>query len=138
MLLTLSQGAIFKGNGYSFKGNGDLYWDGQGANGGTYPDLQPPSISLIISTGVDKPHPFVKFKGYGTFTDFIIKNSPAHAISVGTVCAIPSLDCAVNLNSLPSPVVQLSSAMFWWTTSTVTQTTSVTTPTGSMVRVPPC
>ena len=35
--------------------------------------------------GVTKPHPFVKFKGYGTFTDFIIKNSPAHAISVGTV-----------------------------------------------------
>ena len=31
-----------------------------------------------------KPHPFVKFKGYGTFTDFIVKDSPAQAISVGT------------------------------------------------------
>ncbi|KZV65706.1 glycoside hydrolase family 28 protein [Peniophora sp. CONT] len=57
----------FNGNGYSFKGNGDLYWDGEGTNG-----------------GVTKPHPFVKFKGYGTFTDFIVKNSPAQAISIGT------------------------------------------------------
>ena len=43
------------------------YWDGEGTNG-----------------GVDKPHPFVKFKGYGTFSDFTVKNSPAQAISVGT------------------------------------------------------
>ena len=34
--------------------------------------------------GVAKPHPFVKFTGYGTFDDFVVKNSPAHAISVGT------------------------------------------------------
>ena len=34
--------------------------------------------------GVAKPHPFVKFKGYGTFMDFIVKDSPAQAISVGT------------------------------------------------------
>ncbi|KAE9404601.1 hypothetical protein BT96DRAFT_955562 [Gymnopus androsaceus JB14] len=51
----------FNGNGYSFKGNGDRY-----------------------RGGVAKPHPFVKFKGYGSFTDFIIKDSPAQAISVGT------------------------------------------------------
>ncbi|KAJ3903176.1 polygalacturonase [Lentinula edodes] len=57
----------FTGKGYSFKGNGDLYWDGEGTGG-----------------GVAKPHPFVKFKGYGSFTDFIIKDSPAQAISVGT------------------------------------------------------
>ncbi|VDB91724.1 unnamed protein product [Peniophora sp. CBMAI 1063] len=57
----------FNGNGYSFKGNGNLYWDGEGTNG-----------------GVAKPHPFVKFKGYGTFTNFIVKDSPAQAISVGT------------------------------------------------------
>ncbi|KAJ4497492.1 endopolygalacturonase [Lentinula lateritia] len=59
--------ANFNGNGYSFKGNGDLYWDGEGTSG-----------------GVTKPHPFIKFEGYGSFTDLIIKNSPAHAISVGT------------------------------------------------------
>ncbi|KZV65708.1 glycoside hydrolase family 28 protein [Peniophora sp. CONT] len=67
-LITIDTDAVtFQGNGYSFKGNGDLYWDGQGANG-----------------GVAKPHPFVKFTGYGTFDDFVVKNSPAHAISVGT------------------------------------------------------
>ncbi|VDC06226.1 unnamed protein product [Peniophora sp. CBMAI 1063] len=57
----------FNGNGFSFKGNGAEYWDGEGTSGGT-----------------TKPHPFVKFQGFGTFTDFIIKDSPAHAISVGT------------------------------------------------------
>ncbi|KAJ7439969.1 polygalacturonase [Mycena latifolia] len=48
-------------------GNGALYWDGQGTNG-----------------GVAKPHPFVKFKGSGTFEDVTVLNSPAQAISVGT------------------------------------------------------
>ncbi|KAJ7213530.1 polygalacturonase [Mycena pura] len=50
-----------------FQGNGPLYWDGQGTNG-----------------GVAKPHPFVKFKGSGTFQDVTVLNSPAQAISVGT------------------------------------------------------
>ncbi|KAJ7052218.1 polygalacturonase [Mycena amicta] len=45
-------------------GNGALYWDGQGTNG-----------------GVAKPHPF---KGSGTFSDVTVLNSPAQAISVGT------------------------------------------------------
>ncbi|KAJ7439970.1 polygalacturonase [Mycena latifolia] len=48
-------------------GNGALYWDGQGTNG-----------------GVAKPHPFVKFKGSGTFEDVTVLNSPAQAVSVGT------------------------------------------------------
>ncbi|KAF7347176.1 Glycoside hydrolase family 28 protein [Mycena venus] len=34
--------------------------------------------------GVAKPHPFVKFKGFGTFEDVTVLNSPAQAISVGT------------------------------------------------------
>ncbi|KIY70879.1 glycoside hydrolase family 28 protein [Cylindrobasidium torrendii FP15055 ss-10] len=67
-LLTIDTDNVkFAGNGYSFKGNGDLYWDGKGTNGGT-----------------TKPHPFLKFKGYGTFDNFIVKNSPAQAISIGT------------------------------------------------------
>ncbi|KAH8826080.1 polygalacturonase [Flagelloscypha sp. PMI_526] len=57
----------FDAKGYSFKGNGAEYWDGEGTGG-----------------GVTKPHPFVKFKGYGTFANLIVKDSPAHAISVGT------------------------------------------------------
>ncbi|KAJ7052215.1 polygalacturonase [Mycena amicta] len=48
-------------------GNGALYWDGLGTNG-----------------GVAKPHPFVKFKGSGTFSFVTVLNSPAQAISVGT------------------------------------------------------
>ncbi|GAW00933.1 polygalacturonase [Lentinula edodes] len=59
--------ATFTGNGFSFKGNGELYWDGEGTSGGT-----------------TKPHPLIKFEGSGSFTDLIIKDSPAHAISVGT------------------------------------------------------
>ncbi|KAJ7858544.1 polygalacturonase [Mycena olivaceomarginata] len=58
---------LFNGGDHKINGNGQLYWDGQGTNG-----------------GVAKPHPFVKFKGFGTFEDVTILNSPAQAISVGT------------------------------------------------------
>jgi len=59
----------FNGGDHNINGNGALYWDGQGTNG-----------------GVAKPHPFVKFKGSGTctFQDVTVLNSPAQAISVGT------------------------------------------------------
>ncbi|KAJ7631717.1 polygalacturonase [Mycena polygramma] len=58
---------LFNGGDHKINGNGALYWDGQGTNG-----------------GVAKPHPFVKFKGYGTFEDVTVLNSPAQAVSVGT------------------------------------------------------
>ncbi|KAF7347177.1 Glycoside hydrolase family 28 protein [Mycena venus] len=58
---------LFNGGDHKINGNGQLYWDGQGTNG-----------------GVAKPHPFVKFKGFGTFEDVTVLNSPAQAISVGT------------------------------------------------------
>ncbi|EIM87418.1 polygalacturonase [Stereum hirsutum FP-91666 SS1] len=57
----------FNGGGHTFDGNGPLYWDGEGTNGGKA-----------------KPHPFFKIKGSGTFENFEILNSPAQAISVGT------------------------------------------------------
>jgi len=69
----------FNGNGFSFKGNGPLYWDGQGTDGGSF-----------------KPHPFVKFQGSGTFTNFIIKDSPAQAISVGTTATSSFTDVLVD------------------------------------------
>ncbi|KAG7443971.1 polygalacturonase [Guyanagaster necrorhizus] len=56
----------FNGAGYSFDGNGADYWDGEGTDG-----------------GVDKPHPLLKFKGSGTYSDFTVLNSPAQAISIG-------------------------------------------------------
>lgn len=58
------------------------YWDGEGTNG-----------------GVTKPHPFVKFKGYGTFSDFTVKNSPAQAISVGTTGGSATFDSVTVDNS---------------------------------------
>ncbi|KAG8886460.1 hypothetical protein FRB98_001279 [Tulasnella sp. 332] len=67
-LLTFStNNVIYNGGDHKINGNGASYWDGQGTDG-----------------GVAKPHPFIKFKGYGTFEDVTILNSPAQAISVGT------------------------------------------------------
>lgn len=58
---------VFNGGNKNFDGQGALYWDGEGTSGGT-----------------TKPHPLIKFKGYGTFEYVTVLNSPAHAISVGT------------------------------------------------------
>lgn len=67
-LITINTNNVnFNGNGFGFDGNGAAYWDGQGTSGGK-----------------TKPHPFVKFKGFGTFSNILVKNSPAHATSVGT------------------------------------------------------
>nr|BAI81982.1 endopolygalacturonase 3 precursor [Chondrostereum purpureum] len=56
----------FDGANHTFDGNGPLYWDSLGGNGGTH-----------------KPHPFLKFRGSGNYSNFEVLNSPAHAISVG-------------------------------------------------------
>lgn len=67
-LLTLNTpNVVFNGGNHKINGNGALYWDGKGSNG-----------------GVTKPHPFIKFKGSGTFEAVTVLNSPAQAISVGT------------------------------------------------------
>ncbi|KAI0089452.1 endo-polygalacturonase PG1 [Irpex rosettiformis] len=55
----------FNGNGHTFNGQGEWYWDGQGSNGGT-----------------TKPHPMMKIKVSGTFTNLKVLNSPAHVYSV--------------------------------------------------------
>ncbi|QRV81282.1 polygalacturonase [Ceratobasidium sp. AG-Ba] len=56
---------VFDGNGYTFDGNGPSYWDGLGGNG-----------------GVTKPHPMMKIKMSGTYTNVKVLNSPAHVYSV--------------------------------------------------------
>ncbi|QRV95771.1 polygalacturonase [Ceratobasidium sp. AG-Ba] len=56
---------VFNGNGYTFDGNGPSYWDGLGGNG-----------------GVTKPHPMMKIKMSGTYTNVKVLNSPAHVYSV--------------------------------------------------------
>lgn len=58
---------VFNGGDYSIDGNGADYWDGEGTDG-----------------GVTKPHPFIKFKGYGTFEYVTALNTPAQSFSVGT------------------------------------------------------
>ncbi|CAE6377663.1 unnamed protein product [Rhizoctonia solani] len=55
----------FNGNGHTFDGQGASYWDGQGGNG-----------------GVTKPHPMMKIKMSGTYTNVKVLNSPAHTYSV--------------------------------------------------------
>jgi len=70
---------VFNGGDHNINGNGALYWDGQGTNG-----------------GVAKPHPFVKFKGSGTFEDVTVLNSPAQAISVGTTATTVISSVTVN------------------------------------------
>lgn len=57
----------FNGNGHTLNGQGAKYWDGEGTN-----------------DGVTKPHPMVKIsKGGGSFSNVVVLNSPAQAVSVG-------------------------------------------------------
>ncbi|GAB1527215.1 hypothetical protein RhiTH_010390 [Rhizoctonia solani] len=53
------------GNGYTFNGQGQEYWDGLGSSGST------------------KPHPMMKIKSSGTFTNLVVKNSPQQCFSIG-------------------------------------------------------
>ncbi|CAE6431739.1 unnamed protein product, partial [Rhizoctonia solani] len=56
---------IVNGNGHTFDGQGPSYWDGQGGNG-----------------GVTKPHPMMKIKISGTYSNVKVLNSPAHVYSI--------------------------------------------------------
>ncbi|CAK5283991.1 unnamed protein product [Mycena citricolor] len=76
-------GVTFNGAGHRINGNGGLYWDGQGTNGGSF-----------------KPHPFVKLQGSGTFESFTVLNSPAQAISVGTTALSTIKGVTVDNSSL--------------------------------------
>ncbi|CAE6489799.1 unnamed protein product [Rhizoctonia solani] len=55
----------FNGNGHTFDGQGPSYWDGKGGNG-----------------GVVKPHPMMKIKMSGTYSNVKVLNSPAHVYSI--------------------------------------------------------
>ncbi|KAF8734549.1 Terpenoid cyclases Protein prenyltransferase, partial [Rhizoctonia solani] len=59
------KGITFNGNGHTFDGQGPSYWDGQGGNG-----------------GVTKPHPMMKIKISGTYSNVKVLNSPAHTYSI--------------------------------------------------------
>ncbi|KAJ3346937.1 hypothetical protein GGF32_007211, partial [Allomyces javanicus] len=62
------EGQLFRnGNGHVLDGQGQLYWDGKGGNGGK-----------------TKLHPMVKPNAARSVSKLVVKNMPAHAISVGT------------------------------------------------------
>ncbi|CAK5266640.1 unnamed protein product [Mycena citricolor] len=83
-LFTFNTPAInFVGGNHKIDGNGASYWDGKGSNGGSF-----------------KPHPFIKVKGYGTFKQFTVLNSPAQAISVGTTGGASTISEVTVDNSL--------------------------------------
>ncbi|KAF7368816.1 Glycoside hydrolase family 28 protein [Mycena venus] len=54
------------GNGHTFNGNGQFYWDGKGSSSGA----------------TTKPRPMMKVKTSGTFSNLKILNSPAQVFSV--------------------------------------------------------
>ncbi|CAE7230868.1 unnamed protein product [Rhizoctonia solani] len=62
---------VFNGNGHTFDGQGASYWDGQGGNG-----------------GVTKPHPMMKIKMSGTYSNVKVLNSPAHVYSISNPAAL--------------------------------------------------
>ncbi|KAF8599648.1 endo-polygalacturonase PG1 [Ceratobasidium sp. AG-I] len=63
-------GVTFNGNGHKFNGQGELYWDGLGG------------------TGIVKPHPMMKIKSSGTFSNVIVKNPPQNCFSFGNSAAL--------------------------------------------------
>ncbi|CAE6424105.1 unnamed protein product [Rhizoctonia solani] len=96
----------FNGNGYTFDGQGDQYWDGLGSSGSTKPHPMMKIKSSVNgngytfdgqgdqywdglgSSGSTKPHPMMKIKSSGTFTNLIIKNSPQQCFSFGNDAAL--------------------------------------------------
>ncbi|KAJ7120027.1 polygalacturonase [Mycena epipterygia] len=58
--------SFFNGNGHTFNGNGQFYWDGKGSSSGA----------------TLKPRPMMKVKTSGTFSNLIVLNSPAQAFSI--------------------------------------------------------
>ncbi|KAB5591987.1 hypothetical protein CTheo_4573 [Ceratobasidium theobromae] len=60
----------FNGNGKTFNGQGEQYWDGLG------------------ETGTTKPHPMMKIKSSGTFSNLVVKNSPQQCFSFGNTAQL--------------------------------------------------
>nr|ABH12113.1 endo-polygalacturonase [Thanatephorus cucumeris] len=62
---------VFNGNGHTLDGQGAKYWDGLGS-----------------ASGVTKPHPMMKIKMSGTYSNVKVLNSPAHVYSVSNPAAL--------------------------------------------------
>ncbi|QRV99630.1 polygalacturonase [Ceratobasidium sp. AG-Ba] len=73
----------FNGNGHTFNGQGEQYWDGLGA------------------TGTTKPHPMMNSSG--NFTNLIVKNSPQQCFSFGNKAALVVSKVTVDNSDGDSP-----------------------------------
>ncbi|CCO28777.1 hypothetical protein BN14_02775 [Rhizoctonia solani AG-1 IB] len=81
------KGITFNGNGHTFDGQGPSYWDGQGGNG-----------------GVTKPHPMMKIKISGTYSNVKVLNSPAHTYSISNPAKLVMSKLTIdNCKSLRNP-----------------------------------
>ncbi|KAJ7835095.1 glycoside hydrolase [Mycena olivaceomarginata] len=80
LMVVTGNNITFNGNGHELVGQGPLYWDGLGGNG-----------------GVVKPAPLLRINMGGSFTNIKVSNSPARAIAIGgnslTVSAINIDNC---------------------------------------------
>ncbi|KAJ7927814.1 hypothetical protein B0H13DRAFT_2312221 [Mycena leptocephala] len=65
LILVSGTNVTFNGNGHTLFGQGDLYWDGLGGNG-----------------GVTKPAPFIRVNNAGSFSNVRILNAPERSIAV--------------------------------------------------------
>ncbi|QRW03594.1 polygalacturonase [Ceratobasidium sp. AG-Ba] len=75
----------FNGNGHTFNGQGELYWDGLGGTGST------------------KPHPMMKIKSSGTFSNVIVKNPPQNCFGFGNSAALVVSKVTVDASAGDNP-----------------------------------
>ncbi|KAJ7064073.1 glycoside hydrolase [Mycena amicta] len=66
LMVVTGNSITFNGNGHQLDGQGALYWDGLGGNG-----------------GVTKPAPLLRINMGGTFTNLKIINTPGRAVAIG-------------------------------------------------------
>ncbi|KAJ6527689.1 glycoside hydrolase family 28 protein [Mycena capillaripes] len=86
LMLVSGTNVTFNGNGHTLFGQGDLYWDGLGGNG-----------------GVTKPAPFIRVNNGGSFSNVRIFNAPERSIAVkGSPVTITGITIDNSLGDLPN------------------------------------
>ncbi|KAJ7730443.1 glycoside hydrolase [Mycena metata] len=86
LMLVSGTNVTFNGNGHTLFGQGDLYWDGLGGNG-----------------GVTKPAPFIRVNNAGSFSNVRILNAPERSIAVkGSPVTISGITIDNSLGDLPN------------------------------------
>ncbi|CAE6444666.1 unnamed protein product [Rhizoctonia solani] len=78
--------ALVNGNNHTFDGQGASYWDGLGGNG-----------------GVTKPHPMMKIKMSGSYSNVNVLNSPAHVYSISNPAKLAMSKLLINNSAGDKP-----------------------------------